>query len=739
MATSESLRAAGSGSTDPYHGAMHDGVADSHSHDHDHDHDHAHDEFVVPPDLGMMSFDAFGVPIAVSAPEDVVPRLHTVLPPGATVRDPMEGDNHFILAPRPRLGYRLTHGPESFPAGADLKVALEVLAQVIREQVAQHAPNHTFVHAGVVGHNGRAILMPGLSFSGKTTLVSELVKAGATYYSDEYAVLDDDGLVHPYAKPLAIRNGGYAQTEHDVAAFGGTQGVDPLPVGLVAMCWYERGATWTPRQMSAGEAVLAVLGNTFSASDHPDQALPAVKKSVADAVALEGTRGEAADTARELLGPGRLGPHQERMNNNEFAAETVILSALLTSGVLALLLHRLRRTRPEFSIGFPLGVGLGIRLLAIAGVASTGLQAALRGGDESTFLTYARFLAKDPFGHGYYPHGKYPLHVITFATEIKFGDFSEGAMRITQVGIALLGVVLILAAVHDLAGGRAARIAAWVFAFEPASIFFNSALHKEPLMVLASGLMVFGGSKVWRRLDLSGLVLMAAGGWIGVTTRPYAGWFLISAGALILLHAGLRRLDKPLKAMPLVYAVIIAGFVATPAILQVTSKKSLSTLQESQRANSEAVGTKGNNLALESVDYSTRGKVFANLPKRVRDILIRPYPWQVSNASQQLGAVGSLFALTCFLLIILAAIRRRGEVLALTGPILYPAFFLLMAYSLSAGNAGTGFRYRTHIVLLAVAALFALREGVVPARQPVPQPAAPPPRPEPERSLAAVQ
>lgn len=249
----------------------------------------------------MLSFDAFGVAVSVSAPEPVLPRLGAVLPPGAIVREPLEGDTHFILRPTPRLGYRLTYGPESFPAGPDLRIALEVLGQRLREQIARDAPEHTFVHAGAVAHDGRAILMPGLSFSGKTTLVSELVRAGATYYSDEYAVLDGEGLVHPYPKPLSIRNGGYAQTDHDVSVFGGEQGVDPVPVGLVAMCWYERGATWAPRRLSAGEAVLAVLGNTFSASDHPEQALPAVKKAVADAVTLEGTRGEAVDTARELL------------------------------------------------------------------------------------------------------------------------------------------------------------------------------------------------------------------------------------------------------------------------------------------------------------------------------------------------------------------------------------------------------------------------------------------------------
>jgi hypothetical protein len=35
-----------------------------------------------------------------------------------------------------------------------------------------------------------------LSYSGKTTLVSELIRAGATYYSDEYAVIDERGRVH---------------------------------------------------------------------------------------------------------------------------------------------------------------------------------------------------------------------------------------------------------------------------------------------------------------------------------------------------------------------------------------------------------------------------------------------------------------------------------------------------------------------------------------------------------------
>ena len=44
--------------------------------------------------------------------------------------------------------------------------------------VAERAPDHLFVHAGVVGWEGRAIVMPGASFAGKTTLVAGLARGG---------------------------------------------------------------------------------------------------------------------------------------------------------------------------------------------------------------------------------------------------------------------------------------------------------------------------------------------------------------------------------------------------------------------------------------------------------------------------------------------------------------------------------------------------------------------------------
>jgi hypothetical protein len=400
--------------------------------------------------------------------------------------------------------------------------------------------------------------------------------------------------------------------------------------------------------------------------------------------------------------------------------ETVIVALLIVALTLGFALRRLRLRRPDFNVGLPVAVAVGLRLAAIAGISSTGLGSTLRGGDETTFLQTAQHLAAQPFGHGFWPHGQYQLHTVVFALELKVGHFTLGAMRIVQVGFAVLGVVLIVAAVYDLASGRAAWISAWVLALEPTSVFFSSALHKEPLMMLATGLAVFGGTKIWRRLDMNGVALCAAGGLIAVETRSYAGWFLVSACVLLLLHAALRQLNRPLVAMPMIYLVTIGAFVATPVVLQASSKKNLQQLQISQNANTSPVsgriGPNGNNLALERVNFSTRSAIISNLPKRIRDIVLKPYPWQLGDASQRFGAIGTVIAWAGLLLLLRYAWANRGRVFPRAGPLLYPLLFLLVAYSLSAGNAGTGFRYRTHLVVLGFAMLVVLRDYAVRSR-----------------------
>jgi hypothetical protein len=184
----------------------------------------------------------------------------------------------------------------------DLKQIFETLESSLRLYVAESAQRRLFVHAGVVGWRGQAIVIPGRSFSGKTTLVAELVRAGATYYSDEYAIFDSKGRVHPFPKPLSMRvSGGIEQQDVPVEEIGGRAGVKPLPVGLVVMSEYKAGARWRPKQLSAGVGALALLSNTVAARKEPEKALKTLERVVSCAPVLKGTRGEAFEVVKAIL------------------------------------------------------------------------------------------------------------------------------------------------------------------------------------------------------------------------------------------------------------------------------------------------------------------------------------------------------------------------------------------------------------------------------------------------------
>jgi hypothetical protein len=191
----------------------------------------------------------------------------------------------------------------------DLEETLWELQHYMEHYIAERAPRRTFVHAGVVGWHGQAIVIPGRSFSGKSSLVKALVQAGASYYSDEFAVLDERGRVHPYAIPLVMRPGrGDAPRDRKYRAeeLGGVVGVSPLPVGLVLITRYVSGARFRPRPLSAGRGVLELLAHTLPARRRPGRVLNSLTRAVARASVLRGTRGEAEETAREILGSDLL-------------------------------------------------------------------------------------------------------------------------------------------------------------------------------------------------------------------------------------------------------------------------------------------------------------------------------------------------------------------------------------------------------------------------------------------------
>ena len=160
-----------------------------------------------------------------------------------------------------------------------------------------------FLHAGVVARNGRAIIIPASSFSGKTTLVAELIKKGALYYSDEYAVLDENGFVHPFPKMLLVRGiiNEFTQVDCTIESFGGEVGVKPIPIGLVLITKYEKTSNPNIEMLSRGQGIMEMLKHTIPIRYKPEFALEVLNRAVDRAIIAKTKRGEAEFFAGFLL------------------------------------------------------------------------------------------------------------------------------------------------------------------------------------------------------------------------------------------------------------------------------------------------------------------------------------------------------------------------------------------------------------------------------------------------------
>lgn len=253
---------------------------------------------------------AFGVRFGVRVTDAaLLPRLLERLPPGARVCNTARGGAVLysvvtgtdIATAGARPDWLVYAGNQLAAEVAGESELLQAFEGQVRFDVARLAARWTFVHAGVVEWKGRAILIPGASYSGKSRLVEALVRAGAGYYSDEYAALDPRGRVYPFAKPLTIRRDDGSVARVEVSDIGGACGTRPLPVGLVISTRFVPGARWQPTAGSAGSTVLALLAHTLRAQVAPERILRTLAEVAETAIMFEGDRGEAHETAGDLL------------------------------------------------------------------------------------------------------------------------------------------------------------------------------------------------------------------------------------------------------------------------------------------------------------------------------------------------------------------------------------------------------------------------------------------------------
>ena len=212
--------------------------------------------------------------------------------------------DHYFELNRTKSGtYVLIQNNARTSSGRSRKKFFNFFDSIIRVTIGEFAVDRVFLHAGVVGWKGKAIVIPADSFKGKTTLVAELVRNGASYYSDEFAIFDEKGLVHPFARPLSMRmdDGSYRTYKLTVEDLGGTYGKDPIPVGLVLLTGYEPNRKWRPKILSPGKGVLEMIPFTLPIRAQPDFSMRVLNNIASSATIALSRRGSADKFAKTLL------------------------------------------------------------------------------------------------------------------------------------------------------------------------------------------------------------------------------------------------------------------------------------------------------------------------------------------------------------------------------------------------------------------------------------------------------
>jgi hypothetical protein len=133
--------------------------------------------------------------------------------------------------------------------------------------------------------------------------VTSLVKAGATYYSDEYAVLDDQGRVIPYPRRVSLRQGPHGDAgrlDFSHLAPQGPAEHHAIPVGLVALLRYDAEAGWDVWELDHIPAIMAMSEQTVAIQRRPADTFAILDKVARTARVIQGTRGDVDDTVTRL-------------------------------------------------------------------------------------------------------------------------------------------------------------------------------------------------------------------------------------------------------------------------------------------------------------------------------------------------------------------------------------------------------------------------------------------------------
>jgi hypothetical protein len=254
-----------------------------------------------------LAFLAYGALITLRLEGLPIARILEFLPPGySPVQPTRPPDVHLYLrqnGSRFDIERVLQGKSDLIQDGLRENEALARLELEIEATVAGRTQDYLFIHAAVC-HTaaGEAIILPGRTGRGKSTLVSALCNRGAVYSSDEFAPLRSDGLVTPYPRNLSLKGGGSRMLRPSPQDLRYSIATEPAPVKLIVFSQFDPHVErWSPTELSKGNAVLEILANTVAAQKLDQSWLQTLSNVAQNARAVKAVRGDADQAASQIL------------------------------------------------------------------------------------------------------------------------------------------------------------------------------------------------------------------------------------------------------------------------------------------------------------------------------------------------------------------------------------------------------------------------------------------------------
>jgi hypothetical protein len=247
-----------------------------------------------------MAVSEHGTSLTVAAPNArLLARIRNLLLMPTWQAHPWEGESPDYLIRRRRSDFELLEDGQMLSIGP-AKQLIPYLVSQFHHRLATHAQD-IFVHAGCVEVDGQAILLPGRSYSGKSTLTAALVAAGAGYLSDEYAIFrQETGLIYPFPRTIHLRQEQPSWLSTLTPPTPPSY-FDGLPLGAVVKVKFSAEATWDGQACSPGQAALHLFDNTVAAQRLGAEALRIFAATLSGKRHWQGQRGSAEDAAVKLL------------------------------------------------------------------------------------------------------------------------------------------------------------------------------------------------------------------------------------------------------------------------------------------------------------------------------------------------------------------------------------------------------------------------------------------------------